>query len=398
MKLSDKIGTLDTDPRHIKEFVSAWYKDTDRIVLVGMPPNAVGKRSVLSLATTKRDLMQITAEDVMNLSFYKEQSRRLNMYLGINPVSKDSEITLHSRGTKDDIARSIGLFADLDIKDGAFSTKTQIHNFLNSIPLKPTLVVDNGKMGGVHAYWKVREDDQKDNLINRDTMNAWWAYLSSLSPAAIDRLTDYTRISRMPSSIYWSRDGGSETDTVRVHTHNDVEYSIEEINELSAEHGEKYEEKVNNLRKQKLLYARSSLNENNEQQMEMIERMVEKSGGTFSGKNFFLKRQALEDKINREMDWSNILEPAGWTFRRELDGGSREFARPGQSDRSAEVDYVRDDGTVSPVMALHSLSEQTGLADLREAGIPLTKYQVLLRLHFKDNEVALVEHYANGVL
>ena len=73
------------------------------------------------------------------------------------------------------------------------------------------------------------------------------------------------------------------------------------------------------------------------------------------------------------------------------------FARPGKGDRSAVVDYTDENGVVSPVMSLLSKSEMTGLLDLYEAAIPLTKYQVLLRTRYQDNEANLLKEYMGVV-
>jgi hypothetical protein len=81
------------------------------------------------------------------------------------------------------------------------------------------------------------------------------------------------------------------------------------------------------------------------------------------------------------MSWAEILEPYGWTWQRELRDGSNEWARPGRDERSAVVDYED-----SPVMSLLSMADETGLADLKDAGIPLTKYRVLWRLKFNDQD------------
>jgi hypothetical protein len=52
----------------------------------------------------------------------------------------------------------------------------------------------------------------------------------------------------------------------------------------------------------------------------------------------------------------------------------------------------------SPVMSLLSMSEETGLADLKDAGINLTKYRVMLRLQYQDDEKKMVEHLVDRVL
>ena len=93
----------------------------------------------------------------------------------------------------------------------------------------------------------------------------------------------------------------------------------------------------------------------------------------------------VEDFVNDHLSWSDILTPHGWKFRRQQGDGSKEWARPGQNARSAVTDYQG-----SPVMSLLSMSPATRMSDLLDAGIPLTKYRVLLRLEYDDDEEKLI--------
>lgn len=392
MLLSDRLGTLDTDISHLHTFVDTWYSDGDKIAIMGIAAN--GRRRVLSIPTTKEELLEMDEESMMSLCFLKEDSQRFNMYIGINPLVDKHEVTLHRRGKKTDIDRIIGTFADLDIKDGSFSTKNQAYNFINSLDMKPTMVVDNGKNGGVHMYHKVVEDDQKPYLVNEDTLKGWWSYLSSMTSAKIDKLTDSTRVARMPSSIYW---GTESTDIVRVHTVNDIEYKADDINSIVKPYADAYDKRINDLYLQKTKYTRE-FNVYSDQDRSRLSSLLANDGVSMDPAYFVLKRAALEHIINTSMDWDDILVPKGWTYLKTQDDQSRVYARPGKSDRSAVVDYVDDMGEVSPVMSLLSSSEQTGLADLKEANIPLTKYQVLLRLWFEDNEGKMVESYSKSML
>ena len=67
MRLSDHLGTITTDVSHLHKFVKAWFDPNDRVVLVGIPLD--GSRKVLSMQTTAKDLSEITAEELTQMSF-----------------------------------------------------------------------------------------------------------------------------------------------------------------------------------------------------------------------------------------------------------------------------------------------------------------------------------------
>lgn len=415
MRLSDHLGTITTDVSHLHKFVKAWFDPNDRVVLVGIPLD--GSRKVLSMQTTAKDLSEITAEELTQMSFIKETGVRMSMYVGINPVKEENKITLRSRGTKDDIQRIIGLFVDLDVKRGAFASKSDIHKFLDTLPLKPTIVIDNGENGGIHAYWKVVREDQSLVIIDNDVRKGWWAYLQKRlgDEVKIDKLTDSTRISRLPSGIYWPKDGTSKSDIVRVHTLNPENvYTSDQLQDVIGDSIREYQLEMAAKRKSSewfsMVDVRAVENQggdvsypdyfapayrrNSEQMIKertkALSDRLESYGIDLTVEQVFLKMSVIENLYNDRSDWDEILKPHGWTYLKTQDDGSRVFARPGRDERSAVVDYVSPDGEKSHVMSLLSSSPETNLSDLKEAGVPLTKYRVALRLNFDDDEIKML--------
>ena len=204
MKFTEFVGDSTIDVSHLHTFLKAWYCPEDTISLVGIPKT--GTRRVLSQAQPVKRMLETTPEEIETLSYIVEQDKQMSMYMSINPLIEDHKVTLSSRGDKSDVRSVYGTFIDFDVskegsKEGAFNSKEEILQFISTIPLKPTIIVDNGISGGVHAYWRVASEDI--DRVEESLLVRWWAYISSLTSRKIDKLIDKTRISRMPSAIYW---------------------------------------------------------------------------------------------------------------------------------------------------------------------------------------------------
>lgn len=379
MKFNDVAGDISINTEHLKSFVISWFDPEDLVVLVAISVDSP-RRKVLAQVVTAKELTTLTEEDVLGLC-KTETGERFNSYISVFPVKEDNNVHLYSRGTKEDIEKIYGVFVDLDVKEGCFENKYEIKDFLNSLALSPTIVVDNGKAGGVHAYWRLADGQTTEEELIR----MWWCYLESKTDKKIDKLLDMTRVLRMPSAIYWpSRDSRVQMhDTVKTVKFGGPRYTVEQIMEVSKEAYEKRQERIaETIRKREV-----SRDEIGQIAQEIFGASQGGGGFTWSERLAIAK---VEDIVNEKFDWEEILIPHGWTFRRELRDGSKEWARPGQSARSAVTDYTHPDGRVSPIMSLRSMSEDTLLSDLLEAEIPLSKYRVLLRLEYKDNEKAML--------
>lgn len=385
MKFDDLVGRPTIDVTHLRSFIECWYRPGDIVSLIGIPMS--GSRMVLSMAETVENLLSAENGDVEGLTYIVEEDKRMNMYISINPLIENHSVDLRSRGNKNDVRVIYGAFIDFDIgKAGAFSSKDEVYQFLLNIPTPPTMVIDNGENGGVHAYWRIRDEDVE--LAEEAILLRWWAYISSMTDKTIDKLIDKTRISRLPSAIYWPKDASDKIDSVKTLTTSGPTYPLGDMITLSQDAFEKHHAKVAALRDKKVRVDPSEW-ENRVLQLART--------GSTSSKRTYTEFQAkvalsrIERFIDECFEWDEILEPHGWTYLKENSDGSKTWARPGKSERSAVVDWVDNTGRKSGAMSLLSSSPDTLLEDLKEAGVPLTKKQVLLRLHYNDNVIEMVD-------
>lgn len=377
MKLSDLTGQVKISAHHATTFVSSWFDPEDKIVVVGRRAEATGKHDTLSRSMTAAEFCTYTDDDLEAMIF-DEDGGKWNLYFGVFPIKEDVTLTL--RGSNENIARVTGVWADLDIKENGFGSKDEIIQFLYGLALRPTIVVGSGS-GGIHAYWKLAPGEEG----NKELIERWWSYLDeSAGERKIDKLSDLTRIFRIPGTVYFPKpDSGSKVGAVEILYKVEDTYTIEEITRISEE---AYQTKI--ARRVKLI----NKDANRRLDMDAFARSV--LGGVGGNKwRMWRAISEIEGYVNTKISWAEILEPHGWTWQRTLSDGSNEWARPGRSERSAVVDYED-----SPVMSLLSSAEETGLADLLDARIPLTKYRVMLRLWYNDIEKNLVEALADRVL
>jgi len=349
IRFGDVAGTLEADTNSLRWLIQRLAEGRDRQFL----------------ALPAQDLY---ANADFLLSQHTVDGQRNDFYYGVNPVKH--EIYSWSKTRRQAGLGDIkGFFADLDVKPGAFESKEAILNFLKLVPIRPTTITESGS-GGIHATWKASGQIQPEDL------KAWWAYLQSLAPEGvnIDRLVNVDRILRLPGSVRWSKTGAF-TSTVKLIDGCREVHDVAEFKNLSKEAYAGYRTSQKIVRAQKTV---------------MLDRKFNSISQARPG---YVK--AICESKSDELDWAEILEPAGWTFQRENSDGSRHWIRPGSSQKSAVTDYTHSDGTVSGVMSLLSSSPDSGLLDLKEAGIPLTKFHVLLRLQFEDDLDALIKHFYN---
>lgn len=403
MLLNELVGDITPNPEHLVSFVNAWYKDTDYISLVAIPSQEFkthNKRNkVLSQAVLVSELKDVTSKDMEGLVM--GPGIQYNMYLGINPLNKDNKVSLHARGDETEIREIYGVFIDFDIKDGCFSNKQDILAFLDKFAVtaaEPSIVIDNGKHGGIHAYWRFHLSD--DELVIGDQARAllqnWWSLVAEHASlweegVAIDRLIDLTRVSRMPGGIYWpSKDLGSTEvplpDLVRV-IHLGPRYTVQQITELCSGAGERYREKIKAIRQRE--------NERIVNSDEAIRNILNKKVGERIGNHWgaLAAIAYIEDIFSATWSWEQILEPAGWTFLYKDHEGRKIVARPGRHEKSATVDWAESPN----MMSLLSTSPDTGLSDLKEIGVPLNKWRVAQRLLWNDDEEAMVDDVMKSV-
>lgn len=366
MKFDDVAGRFEVSAQETKQFLMTWFHPEDKIVIVGRRDKKSGNLDTLSQSVVVKDFIQDLNDDSLHELIFGSDGSKWNLYCAVAPVK--GEVSLQRRGTEDNVAYLPGVYADIDIKPKGFTSQEEILAFLKSLPLEPTMVVGSGS-GGVHAYWRLNWDEKG----TKDIIEYWWSFLdeSAGEDRGIDKLIDMTRILRIPGSVYFPKeDSGAKIGSVEILECSQLTYSAEEIVAVSTEAYEKKQQK-----RAKVIDREGEIKLN---VSEMIQSAKDGLAGNFW--RFTYAAAYLEDYVNDHMSWDEILVPHGWNFLRKLRDGSDEWARPGRNERSAVVGYEG-----SPVMSLLSMSEDTGLADLKDARIPLTKYRVLMRLTYEDN-------------
>lgn len=366
-------GTGTMDNRETRKFLEAWYELGDTVLITAISHDGAGPRS-LSQAVPAARLWSLTNEDLEGMGDL--DGRKYNIFMGVNSLKADHSVEMYTRGGKKDVDRINGLAIDFDVKTGCFDSREQIFEFIEGLDIQPTLTVSNGGSGGVHAYWKL----QYGETASEDLLVRWWAYIQEKAgDRAIDRLIDTSRLMRLPGSIYWPKTGGL-IGSVTVANVSGLRYSVKELEEATAQ-----AYAAMNTRKRE---TRTAAMTGRETAADLLHAYSQGNGGTWTKR---LALHALEQAVEK-LDWHDILTPVGWTNIRTQSDGVRLWARPNQSGKSASTDY--EGGSV---MSLHSWSESTGLADLKEAGIPLTKLTVLLRLGYQDDVSRMVQDLASVI-
>lgn len=392
MKFGESVGSIQVDVSSIREFLDAWYNDGDTIVLSGFPVD--GPRRVLSMSISKEDLMNASNEDFEGLTRDFNTGQKYDAYIAINPVKDPDSVKLYSRGTEENVRAVYGCFIDLDVnkpgkKSGVFESKEDILDFLDSIPVEPTIVIDNGSSGGVHAYWRFEDPiELEDKIATKPYLVGWWTYIKSLTDKHIDRLVDVTRLARLPSGIYWPKHDSEKFDTVKVIRKSGKRYKRDDLLKLTEKPYKEHCDTLDRLRQEKTVSIDYKIKDyfeggpNSEKARHLMNLMPH---------NMLILTTVVQNAIQDNYSWQDILEPYGWTLLKEDSEGSLVWSRPGKLDRSAVTDYRRDDGQVSQVMSLLSSSDETRLADLKEANVVLTKMQVLLRLRYNDDVYEMLD-------
>lgn len=373
MKLSEKLGSYTIDIEQAKTYVSTWFKPED---LITLSASQVGTRHPKSFSMTAEEFFVGGSNDELE-SIIFEDGKCSDLYVNVCPVleaAKDKK-----RGGEKNVAYIPGLYADIDVKNSGFEGTQDIYDYLKTLALMPTMIVGSPS-GGVHVYWKFAEGA----VGSKELLDRWWSYLDEMAgERSIDKLIDTARMLRVPGSVYFPKDGsGMKIGNVGLwYVNPENVVTPEQVMEIS---GDAYMVKCR---------KRKKMND-----IDYKRRTSVDITGTIIDNGFKNKWQMmaaianLEGDINEETDWAEILEPHGWSFLRTNHDDSRVWARPGRNERSAVTDY--DD---SVVMSLLSVADETGLRDLKESGINLTKYRVMLRLKYEDDEQAMINDILKSI-
>ncbi|MGA2026261.1 MAG: primase-helicase family protein, partial [Syntrophobacteraceae bacterium] len=162
-----------------------------------------------------------TAPDKLSYPFASHDTDRLiqeaiklsetrDVYLHV-AVQKDA-VDPHHRGTNESAAALPGLFHDLDIKGPGHKeamlprNKTEAIQFLDALPLKPTLIVFSG--GGLYPHWLFKEPWNFESSAERaecgQLLKRWQTTINVKGYEQgwkLDSTSDLARVLRLPGTL-----------------------------------------------------------------------------------------------------------------------------------------------------------------------------------------------------
>lgn len=374
----DLVGEVHHDPEAIGAFLRWWFRKGD---LVNATFIREGKRKkVITHGAERDDLIEMLSQEDFKSGFLDKAD--FNSYFTTSASNKIYEQDEEHRPSKADCKALRGVWADVDCKPGVFGGEAELREWIESLAVTPGAIVWTGS-GGAHLYWKVT--GLRDIPV-ADVGKRWWGYLNSTTPEGvlIDRLIDVeTRILRIPGTTRFPKEKeniGIKPVTVEFTEAEAID--LETFKELTDQGLVSYNERTRSTGE--FVQGVNS---------ETIEIPVFPEDEELGMWNRALILADIEEIVPELFTWDEILEGYGWELYRTGSEGRREWARPGKFAKAAVTDWEE-----SPhMLSLFSWSEETGLADLYEADVPLTMWRVFLRLrHNDDYDGALNELVARG--
>ena len=152
------------------------------------------------------------------LAAVKKYGAKTNTFFGVGLRRKVLQNNL--RGSENDILTITTLYADLDIRSNAHAetalpcSTDEAIEFLNSLPLKPSIIVNSGN--GLHAYWlldtpfKIQSTKDKDYITS--IFKGWSKFVNANARERcwkLDNVSDLARVLRVPGSINHKLKNGS---------------------------------------------------------------------------------------------------------------------------------------------------------------------------------------------
>ena len=368
MEVSFNDLNADVDPDQAIEFLKTWFEPGDLVNITAIRAEKSGTGKDLNSQTEEvEELIAVISSDpdaLRNVVRTPGDGIEWNVYVGVC-TSKTRPRSMFRRGGKENIAIIPGYWADIDCKAGGFEDTDSALEWVNSLPVKPSMIVSSGT--GLHVYWKFERSTIYNDPVGPE---AWGAYLQSQVPEGVflDKVYDETRMFKLPGGVRFAKSAEERNSSVVILTNSGLTYDQRSLRNFAEPFHQQEEAKTRTLKKRE----------------QSLRFKVEDH--YFGEKEHFFadifKHVMMEEKVNETYTWDEILSPVGWSVTKEYRDGSRQWMRAGEgaSERSAVTDFED-----SPVMSLLSDSEETNLVDLKQAGIPLTKYRVLLRLQYDDD-------------
>ena len=381
MSMGNILNNIQSNPTETHRFLSWWFGDDtvdmDSLVsIMRIHPTEPRNRSYVFSIKEVLDAVETSGLDSL---IYDQSGSYYDLYFSVGTLKTRPE--KNKRGSLKHVGTVSGVWIDLDVKEGAFPDNQSVRDFLNSLEVVPSAVVYTGS-GGAHAYWKFKKPQTAE--VVKNVALSWWAYQTSLSAYPIDKLCDPTRILRLPGSIRWPKNTEQTPATVDV-IYTGLTYSVDDLLSVSSEAFESYTARIQNNKKR---IETGIFNG-----MKALESFNPSHGDNFWSNLITISH--IEDWFNDTYDWYGILNAKGWTYLGVDDMDRNMWSRPdGGMRKSATTDWPE-----SPhVMSLFSTAPETGLSDLLESGIPLTKYRVYVELFCGSDDGLAISTLKESIL
>ncbi|MDD5604214.1 MAG: DUF927 domain-containing protein, partial [Eubacteriales bacterium] len=227
-------------PTDTKAFLKEIYKNCTEgyITIVTLPEREVYWFKVKDINTAAMKVVKC--------------GKRTNTYFGI--ALRKEILPNNARGGERDVIVVPVLYADIDIKGKAHAkeelpeTKEQAIEFLNSLPVKPSISVWSGN--GIHAYWlldkpfKISNDEDRERISG--LISGWGTYINKMGAEKnwkIDNVYDLARVLRVPGTVNHKLADG-EMCSVIENTGERYDISVFEPYRMVQPPAEKHEEAV----------------------------------------------------------------------------------------------------------------------------------------------------------
>lgn len=369
--LDSTLGSLEVYPGWTEQFLQWWFDPDDTFSLSGMPPSG----RVYSTKYKVRNFVRALSEEAL-LGLCFVDGDVWDLYYTIAPVLEGSG-RIGGRVRESEVSAVRGVTVDLDVKEGAFSSAEDALSFARSLPVIPGAAVQTGT-GGLHLYWKFSDPGDVPVEVGKAAIRDWWTLVSEWADAwrsgiVVDRLVDVPRMLRLPGA---SRLVGGRLEPVRLLWCGGDGVPAASVLGWSAGAAARRAAHVRGVQdRERALFDAAA------------DALIPSGGGAWN--DLLWAGGGLEEWVNSSLSWSDVLGEAGWSLGGIDDEGRQTWARPGRAagERSAVVGWEGGDA-----MALFSTASETGLADLLEAGIPLTKYRVWLRIAWNDDLSKAMEY------
>jgi hypothetical protein len=314
-----------------------------------------------------------------------------NLYTNVGELKKEPDRTRNpfARGTKRDMGWVPGAWIDLDCGPGRFADVADCQRGVTAVGLEPTITVETGS-GGMHCYWRL--GDGLDPVNAEEMSKRLIEQFRAVCGVKVDSVGNSDRIMRLPGSVRWPKRGedgagGTLCRLARiggpVWSVGDVVAATQDVwAEVEARHAAA------------VIAERRRMTEANADLRDLA-----RAGGAGSWMALYSVACA-EESFAREVSWESVLEPHGWRLcggdgepDRE---GRRTWTRPGGGGGANPRSLITDWSDSPDVASLLSEAPETGLLELREAGVALTKLRVHVALAWGGDLCGFLRSWVSG--